>query len=152
GRCGVWDWDMVRNHVTWSDRIYEFHGVEPGSFAGTVEAFAALTHPDDRQPVSDAIRRAVNGGGPYQLEFRVVRPGGGPASGGGGSASAGEVRWLGTNGRVVYDEQGRPVRMLGATIDTTDRKRAEEERERLLAEAFRSAAAERAARAEAEAA
>jgi PAS domain S-box-containing protein len=113
GHCGVWDWDMRRNRVTWSDRIYEFHGLAPGTFGGRMEDFAALIHPEDAACVAEAIRSAVQERKPYSLEFRAVRPGG-------------EVRWLAANGRVIYDDDGQPVRMLGATLDVTERRAAEE--------------------------
>jgi PAS domain S-box-containing protein len=134
GGCGVWDWDVVADRVTWSEQIYVFHGVEPGAFGGTIADFEALVHPDDRARVSSAIAAAMRDGGGdcYQMELRALRP-------------DGIVRWLMTSGRVVRDAAGRPVRMLGATIDVTDHKAAEQERERLLA-------SERAARRTAEAA
>src|SRR5439155_26414987 len=113
GQCGVWDWDVVTDRVTWSDRIYEFHGVEPGAFAGHVSDFERLVHPDDGARVREGIRRALHEGEPYSQEFRAIRPGG-------------EVRWLSTKGRVIRDGSGRPVRMLGATIDVTERRAAEE--------------------------
>jgi PAS domain S-box-containing protein len=59
GKVGVWDWDVVANTVTWSDTIYNVHGLEPGEFGGTVEAFAELVHADDRDYVNEAIRRAL---------------------------------------------------------------------------------------------
>ena len=42
GRIGIWDWDIARNVVEWTDEVYALHGVPPGGFGGTVEAFAAL--------------------------------------------------------------------------------------------------------------
>ena len=133
GRCGVWDWDIARQHLTWSDRVFEFHGVDPKNFSGKMEDFTSLIHPEDAERVQAAIQRALDSGEDYEVELRVVRP------------SDGKVRWLTTAGRALYDSQGRPLRMLGATLDVTDRHEAEEERSRLLAR-------EREARAEAEAA
>ncbi len=114
GRCGVWDWDILNNRVTWSERIYEFHGLALDAFGGRVEDFAALVHPEDGPRVNEAIRQAVEEAAPFGLEFRIVRPGG-------------EVRWIATHGRVLHDDRGQPVRMLGATLDTTERKAAEYE-------------------------
>jgi PAS domain S-box-containing protein len=112
GHCGVWDWDIPSNRVTWSERTYEIHGVAAGTYGGTVEAFMALVHPEDAAKVSEAIRRAVEEGAPYSGEFRIVRP-------------SGEARWVSTTGRVLYGG-GKPMRMLGAILDTTERKLAEE--------------------------
>ncbi|HYO13989.1 MAG TPA: MASE1 domain-containing protein [Thermoanaerobaculia bacterium] len=122
GRCGVWDWDLQKDRITWSDLIYEFHGLAPGTFGGRVEDFAVLVHPEDRERVSEAIRRSVETGQDYQAEMRVVQPNG-------------AVRWISTNGRVYRDESGRPVRMLGATLDVTERRQAEEELRQAMAAA-----------------
>jgi two-component system CheB/CheR fusion protein len=113
GRIGAWDWDIPTNRITWSERLYEFHGLVPGTFGGRVEDFAGLVHPDDATRVQAAIQGAVHDRAPYGIEFRIVRPGG-------------EVRWIATSGRVLYDADGRPVRMLGAAIDVTERRAAEE--------------------------
>jgi PAS domain S-box-containing protein len=113
GHCGVWDWDIPNNRVTWSERVYEFHGMAPGTFGGRVEDFTALVHPDDAQSVSEAIQQAVRDGTPYTSEYRIVRP-------------SGEVRWISTSGRVLYDGNGKPMRMLGANLDVTERRRTEE--------------------------
>ncbi|MDB5173208.1 MAG: sensor hybrid histidine kinase [Phycisphaerales bacterium] len=130
GNTGTWDWDIPNNHITWSERVYEFHGVKPGQFGGRVEDFAALVHPDDSQWVNESIQKSIRDRTPYEVTFRVVWPGG-------------EVHWITTNGKVYYGPDGAPLRMLGATIDVTARKAAEAERDRLLA-------SERAARADAE--
>jgi PAS domain S-box-containing protein len=111
GKLGIWDWDIVHNRVAWTDSLHEIHGVDRATFPGTVEAFAALVHPEDRPPVERAIRSSLEHDVPYELEFRAVRPGG-------------RVIWLYTNATVVR-ESGRPVRMLGATFDITARKQAE---------------------------
>jgi PAS domain S-box-containing protein len=112
GKLGIWDWDIESNQITWTESLYSIHGVTPGEFAATVEGFAALVHPEDRGLVSGAIERALEENEPYELEFRAVRP-------------DGEVIWLFTNATVIR-EGSRPVRMLGATMDITASKRAEE--------------------------
>ncbi|MEW6158112.1 MAG: GAF domain-containing protein [Verrucomicrobiota bacterium] len=112
GKLGAWEWDIVSDHITWTDRIYEFHGLEPGHFRGTVEAFSALVHPKDRPRVMLAVRKALEERAPYELDFRTVRPNG-------------DVRWLSTRAQVICDNSGKPVRMVGITSDQTDRKDAE---------------------------
>lgn len=119
GKSGIWDWDIANNHITWSEQIYQFHGLTPETFSGKVEDFAKLIHPEDRAKMSDAIRYALEEQSSYEIEFRAVQP-------------TGAVRWLSTTGGVIFDQQGSPVRMLGATIDITERKAIEAEREQLL--------------------
>ena len=113
GQVGTWDWDIPNDHVTWSDSIYRFHGLKPGEFGGRVADFAALIHADDRERVNTTIQTALESGEAYSAEMRIVRP-------------DGAVRWIATNGKAMFDAAGRPVRMLGATVDITERKLAEQ--------------------------
>jgi PAS domain S-box-containing protein len=121
GKVGVWVWDVEKNHVSWNEHLYEFHGMEPGSFSGKVEDFAKLIHPEDADRMTTAIGRALEHDAPFSQEFRALRP-------------DGEIRWLSTNGSVLRDTQGNPIRMVGATIDTTSRKHLEFELERRVDE------------------
>ncbi len=119
GKVGVWDWDVSENRVTWTDSLFEIHGITPASFDGTVEAFSALVHPDDAERVQTAVEKSLKDAEDYELEFRAVRP-------------DGRVVWLYTSA-VVLRDRGVPVRMLGATIDVTERRRGEETMRRLAA-------------------
>jgi PAS domain S-box-containing protein len=130
GNTGTWDWDIPANRVTWSKRIYDMHGLTPETFGGRVEDFQRMIHADDAERVGAAIKKAIESRAPYQIEFRVVHP-------------TGEVRWLTTTGKVFFSDDGKPMRMMGATSDITARKDAERERDELFER-------ERAARAEAE--
>jgi PAS domain S-box-containing protein len=121
GHMGVWDWNILTNDIRWSENLEPIHGLAPGTFAGTVEAFEALIHPDDRQLVRGAITRALECHSSYEAEFRNVWP-------------DGTVRWMVGKGKVYCDEQGQPFRMVGVGMDVTDRKRAEQDA-RFLADA-----------------
>jgi chemotaxis family two-component system sensor kinase Cph1 len=113
GKVGLWSWDIASDRIEWSDMIYNLHGIRPGAFDGTVQAFAALVYADDRQRVAEALESALrgDGAGDYHVEFRTLRDG--------------VLRWLFTNGRVLFDK-GRPVQMFGAVIDITESKLAAE--------------------------
>ena len=114
GKCGIWDWDIATDRLTWSERVYELHGVTPETFGGRLEDFMSLIHPADRARVSEAVRQALENRADYGIEFRVIRPG------------TGQTRWVWTNGRVLFGGDGAPRRMLGATLDSTERRQAEE--------------------------
>lgn len=111
GKVGLWDWDVVQDRVTWTESLYEIHGIRPSAFVPTAEGFLQLVHPDDRLPVQRAIQSALEHDARFELELRARRPGG-------------AVIWLFTNATVIR-ENGRPVRMVGATLDISARKTAE---------------------------
>src|SRR5262245_25024353 len=124
----AWESDLATGRVIWSDSGEQIMGMTPGSFGGTYEAFLALVHPDDRESVISARKRALSGEGPYEVEYRKARPDGG-------------VQWGVSRGVVHHDEQGRPARLVGVNVDITERKQIEdalrlsEERYRLLVRA-----------------
>jgi PAS domain S-box-containing protein len=118
-KVGLWDWDLVTNEVKWTDVVYLIHGVERAKFPVTFDSFVSLVHPDDRARVQAAIGRALQADQPYELEFRIVRPGG-------------KTAWVFTNGTVIRQD-GRPIRMIGATLDVTASRRADDDTLRLAA-------------------
>jgi len=80
----------------------------------TSEAFMALVHEGDRAGLAARIDQATRDG-VYSAEFRIVLP-------------DGEVRWVSTRGRCLYDADGTPSAMTGVDLDITERKRDEEQR------------------------
>jgi PAS domain S-box-containing protein len=114
GHMGAWEWDINSDVVTWSSELEVIHGLEPGTFERTLEAYRRDVHPADADRVSAAIAGALEAPDTrYDIEYRIVRP-------------DGTIRWLGATGRVIVDSNGRPSRMLGICRDVTERKRAQE--------------------------
>lgn len=113
---GDYDWHIPTDTNRWSDQLYRIYGHEPQSFTGTYETFIGHIHPDDRERVAALHQHAYATGEPYEMVERIVRP-------------DGEVRYLSSNGQVITDDTGSPVRMRGTCIDITDRVLAETERE-----------------------
>jgi PAS domain S-box-containing protein len=114
GRMGVWDWNLRTGSVDWTDTLELIHGLPPGIFTGTPGEGEEWIHPDDRERVRHAARRALRERSEYTAEFRTIWPGK-------------PVRWLAGRGKVFCDEAGQPVRMLGVALDITERKKVEEE-------------------------
>ncbi len=114
GQIGVWDWDVANERVTWSDRMYEIHGLKKGAFQEGIEQFLKLVHPDDRQAIRQSMRDSMEGIPPIDFQFRIVLPDGG-------------IRWASTTAILFKNEKEEIVRVLGATTDITKSKRAEED-------------------------
>lgn len=81
--------------------------------APSIEAgLAGSIHPDDRGGVDAALAAACAGERAYEAEFRLASPGG-------------ALRWVRERGAVERDAAGRPLRLVGVTLDVTAAKRAE---------------------------
>ncbi|HET6659023.1 MAG TPA: PAS domain-containing protein [Rubrobacter sp.] len=118
GRVGLLDWDVLADECRCSGAMAEIYGYPPGEFNSSYEGFLKRVHPDDRGRVRRMLDAAVAAGAPHELEFRIVRP-------------TGDVRWVQSKGRVHRDKKGVPARVLGVTLDVTEQKQAEQERDRL---------------------
>jgi len=113
---GDYDWEIATDTNRWSDQLFRIYGHEPQAFAPNYERFLSMIHPDDQERIRAIHQKSYATGEPYEMIERIVRP-------------DGEVRYLSSNGQVVTDDNGNPVRMRGTCIDITERVHAEEERE-----------------------
>jgi len=112
GRFGAWEWDASTGEVRWTEVLEVMHGLRPGQFPGTFEAFLGHIHPDDRRAVHEAFQAALEEGSLY-LQYRIVCP-------------DESIRWLECHGRVTRGRQGPERRMIGVCVDITERKEEEE--------------------------
>ena len=114
GGIGTFVVDFERNQTIWDEPLKRVYGrawrAEDGA---DPKPFLDLVHPDDRERVKGDMERAVRARETPQSEYRVLHPGG-------------EVRWVATTARAEYAADGRPARLIGATVDITARKSAEE--------------------------
>ncbi len=110
---GGWEWDVQTDEISWSDEVYRIYGLKPQSVVPSFDRFMEVVHPDDRNLVRTIIDEALDGGRPYDVEHRVVRP-------------DGEVRVVHRRAEVVRGEGGVPLRMIGTVHDITERKVAEQ--------------------------
>jgi signal transduction histidine kinase/CheY-like chemotaxis protein len=130
-QIGLWEWDLTSAKQRWSDEQTRLLGLEVGSgrslaaespelpppaavpFETNHRAFLRAVHPDDRKRLMTRVRHVLAEGELYEDEFRVVLPNK-------------QERWLAVRGRVYRNYMGWPVRMAGITLDTTQRRLAEE--------------------------
>jgi PAS domain S-box-containing protein len=114
GEMGTWEWDITTGQVRWSQTLEAIHGIPPGTFPGTYEAYYSDIHPEDLDRVTAAIARTLADGSDHRIIYRIVLP-------------DGRVRWVEGRGRLFSGGTGRPVRMSGVCMDISDRKLAEDQ-------------------------
>ncbi len=129
---GVFDWNPLTGEETWDDRIRQQWGLPPGAPVDHA-VFEAGVHPDDRAAVAEANRQALDpaGDGRYAARYRVI------------GFCDGVERRIESRGQAFF-EANRAARMIGTTIDVSERERAEEAvraHERLLQSIYRAAPA-----------
>ncbi|MBH8566680.1 PAS domain S-box protein [Nostoc sp. CENA67] len=111
-QMGIWDWNILTNYIKWSSRQEEIFGIAPGKFVGNYEAFLACLHPEDREAIHQKIIDATDNKSEYYVEFRVIWP-------------DSSIHWMAAKGKCIYDDEGKPVRMIGTCLDITQSKQAE---------------------------
>lgn len=113
GNIGTFEFNIPRGLILWTPELEALYGLPAGSFAGTYEDWSRRLHPDDREQVEASLQRAIAGGPTYDTEFRIVWP-------------DGTIRWMLAKGEIIsYDEEGKPLQMIGVNIDITRLKEAE---------------------------
>ena len=109
---GSWEWDPDSGRVSWSGELYRIFGVLPEDMAPSFENYLERVHPDDRQQSGAMVARALMDSRPFSMLERIVRPGG-------------EVRYVRSQGEVVRNERGKPIKVLVACLDITDQRHSE---------------------------
>jgi PAS domain S-box-containing protein len=113
GTSVAWESDFKSGREFWFGDLQTIFGIPSDAYATSVQEFIHCVHQDDRQLVSDALADARQNRKLYAAEFRIVR-------------CDGTVRWLAARGKFYYSASGSPERMLGVSLDITERKSVEE--------------------------
>src|SRR6195256_5143340 len=115
GRIGGLEVDLTtgfRNRR--SPEYLLIHGLPPGAANETHEDWVRRIHPDDREATEKKFRDAVAGDvRDYTVRYRIIRP------------SDGELRWISVRSTIERDENGKPIRLVGAHADITEQVEAE---------------------------
>jgi PAS domain S-box-containing protein len=108
-----WDFDVKSGRDVLFGDLQAIFGLPGDSYVITTEDFFSYVHSDDRTRVSNAIDDARQNQKLYAEEFRIVKP-------------DGTAHWLAARGKFYYARDGSPERMIGVSMDITERKLAEE--------------------------
>jgi PAS domain S-box-containing protein len=114
---GSWAFNTAGT-VYWSEENFRIWGFDPQQGLPRREETIQRLHPEDRDRVLAEAMAAVRDKRDYVVEFRIVLP-------------DGTVRYVHGLGHPVFDANGGLVEVVGTQVDVTERKRAEQEREKL---------------------
>ncbi len=112
-KIGLWTWDPITNLHWWSDMTYELLGMPAYSMHPSIDTLLACTLPEDREILSDAIRKVLTGTLASHCDFRV-------------QTSAEQSKWMNLRAKATVDETGITILVEGTLQDISDRKRAEQ--------------------------
>src|SRR6476646_154811 len=115
-KLGMWEWDLEKDEI-WVTPTRRAQLGFPASGRITFEDLISRWHADDREKVRQAVNEAIRDSKDYQAEFRIVR-------------ANGSVQWVCARGRVHLDEQRKPKRLTGISLDITARTEAEARQQR----------------------
>jgi PAS domain S-box-containing protein len=113
---GSWLWRLASGDLVWSDEHFRIFGVDRATTAATFELFLERIHPEDRSRVQCELVTARQARSGFDVEFRIV-------------LADGAIKHLQAVGRAVASDPGDIAEYIGTTMDVTERKRAEGERE-----------------------
>lgn len=113
GQIGSWSSSLRGDSsLAWSRGTHRIFGLDADA-APSREFFYRMVHPEDLHLVTEAVDKAISTRGNYNVDHRIQR-------------ADGVARWVHEQGRVLCDEAGRPVKLVGVVQDITERKEAEE--------------------------
>ncbi|MBD2364100.1 PAS domain S-box protein [Anabaena minutissima FACHB-250] len=119
GRIGTWDWDIKTGAISWSEGHFTVLGLQPYECQPTYELWASRVHPDDLAQTKARLQQAKRAKKEYHHEYRL-------------RWLDGSIHWVEVRGQFTYDLKGKPKNSIGAVVEITERKQAEQEREQLL--------------------
>lgn len=103
---GHWEWNFMTDSVVWSDEVFRIFGEVPQSFMPTFERFMSYLVPEDQLKMQESVSRAIESKTSYQFNYMIER-------------KNGQIRYLKSLGQAKYDEEGKPISMLGTVLDIT---------------------------------
>lgn len=112
GKGGIWDWNLVSNEIWLSEELYYLLGIEPGTIVD-FDFIINIVNEHDRENALKAVNENIIKKTDIQYEVRIHHH------------VKGE-RWIYFHGSPLFDESGLAVRLLGISLDVTERKKIEE--------------------------
>jgi two-component system sensor kinase FixL len=110
---GVWELNTITGEIWMSGKARNLFQFEPTAHVNHA-TMQERVHPEDRVLRDAAVKRVLETHAEYEIEYRLLLP-------------DGSMRWIGGRGRCLSNADGRFTRLLGVSMDVTNRKLAEAE-------------------------
>jgi PAS domain S-box-containing protein len=111
----IWDWDMLNGKVWRNDNYYSQLGYTPSQTSAMISDWEEKLYPEDRDKVLQKLKQTIQSGkNSWGDEYRLLK-------------ADGSVAYMMDCGRILYQDSGAPYRMVGAMIDISYRKKAEDQ-------------------------
>jgi PAS domain S-box-containing protein len=118
-QTGSWAWIPATGEIRyWSEECFRLQGFDPHAGPPRIEALYERIHPEDLAGVKEALEQGIRKKAMYEYDYRIIHPNG-------------AIRDIHLVGHPVLSPTGELIESVGTVIDITERKRAEQERERL---------------------
>jgi PAS domain S-box-containing protein len=108
-KLSTWEYNVENETIFWTPENYKTFGV-PADKKITNELVLELVHPDDRESLIKNWQDTIKGQ-PYDVEHRLV--------------VYGKIKWIRNKAKLIYNDKGDVVRLIGITQDITYRKNTE---------------------------
>jgi PAS domain S-box-containing protein len=109
----IWDWNLHTDELWWNYNYNTLFGYDYLSPIHSISAWVNSVHAEDRERVKEGIYKIINSGEKYWTdEYRYIK-------------KDGTVLFIYDRGYVLYDETGKPYRMIGSMLNITERIKAE---------------------------
>jgi PAS domain S-box-containing protein len=121
----VWDWDLVTGKHNWGEGYESVFGYNSSELPNDITSWTNYIHPDDSQTVIESVYKVIDSRETHwQMEYRFRK----------GDGSYTDVA---DRGYLICNKRGKPIRMIGALHDNSERKRSIEELNRFTRELFK---------------
>lgn len=108
---GHWELDIITGVLYWSDEVYRIFGLSPNEFKPNFKSFLESVFKKDRALVEEVFTEAIEKKKSYKIEHRII--------------CRNRIKYVQENGKIYYDEKGKPIRAIGMVLDISERKRNE---------------------------
>lgn len=116
---GIWDWDLINNHIYYSIKWKEMLGYRDEEIEDTIGTWKDLIHPEDIHKVFSDLNYYLNNAlDKFGMEYRL-------------KCKNGEYKWIRSCGKVIRAEDSKPLRLVGSNTDISYKKYYEEKVHRM---------------------